>query len=147
MRLPIRIKATAHGRPVSYIHRASGGCFRCTIKNSDRSDFRDAELPDTSEFRLALEDCGTGEQALAVVQRFGSPQSTYVLEPLPERDDTAIGVLTWLEGELRWLNDVQPDAVMHIDPAAIECARTIISREPQQNDNRTPPQPGILSPP
>jgi hypothetical protein len=75
MRKPIRIKASDHTYSppnVAYLHETPTG-WRCTLANGTPAAFSYAGIRgDETAARFALEDCETGEQALAAVRQHGA---------------------------------------------------------------------------
>ena len=82
---PIRIKSTDRLGNVAYLHRDDDGSFRCTLANGLPASFFYAGIqPDEMACRFALKDCATAHEALAIVERYGSPLHRYeLLEPVP----------------------------------------------------------------
>lgn len=80
MTTPIRIKSSDRLGNIAYIHRDGNSGFRCTLADGLPASLSYAGIgSDEMACRFALEACVTGEQALEVVQRHGSPLHRYEL--------------------------------------------------------------------
>ncbi len=131
MTTPIRIKATDQHDNVAYIHREAGAAFRCTLANGTPASFFYAGVSgDETACRFALEACSTGEDALAVMRRYGSPLYSYsFIGPVVHMGSARrLTALAALEAEVQRLKALVPAVAELIDNRAVDQARAAIAR-------------------
>jgi len=129
MKIPIRIKATSALGSVAYIHRGGAGSFNCTLANGTPAAFSYAGIhADEMGCRFALDDCATGQDALAVVNRYGLDDYSYELLPPTRFEPTEpIRALCALEAEVQRLQALNPSIAEQIDKAVVAHARALLA--------------------
>jgi len=129
MKMPIRIKATSALGGVAYIHRAADGPFSCVLANGIPASLSYAGIhADEMGCRFALDDCSTGEEALAVVRQHGASNYTYdLLTPGGTPIATALTALAVLEAEVQRLKALSPLVAKQIDEGAVDRARAVLA--------------------
>jgi len=128
MKTPIRIKATSALGGVAYIHRSIDGAFSCVLANGIPASLSYAGIhTDEMACRFALDDCSTGEEALAIVRQRGASNYIYdLLTPPGPSITTALAALSALEAEVQRLKALFPQVAEQIDARPVDLARAAL---------------------
>ncbi|MDF0491566.1 hypothetical protein PX699_16730 [Sphingobium sp. H39-3-25] len=129
MTIPIRIKATGSLGHIAYVHRSGGGSFSCTLANGTPAAFSYAGITtDEMACRFELNDCASGQEALAIVKRHGSAGYTYELFASARFGPSEpIGALAALEAEVQRLKALIPSVFEQVDNRAVDRARALLA--------------------